>query len=100
MKTGASALLASASADGTVKVWEMGQDQPMCTVVAPGEVQGAMLTCLAVCSLEEREQGCIAATESLFAGTFSGHLHSWDMHKLCASRLARVEGKGSCVKVA
>lgn len=86
MKAKSSVLLASASADGTVKAWELGQDQPVCTVAPPREVQGAMMTCLAVCSSEQHEQGCSAAADSLFAGTFSGHLHSWDVHKLCARR--------------
>lgn len=100
MKSESSPLLASASADGTVKVWQMGQEQPVCTVTSPREADGAMMTCLAVCSSEQCGNGCDAAAESLFAGTFSGHLHSWDVGHLCSSRLGMDEGRGSYVKPA
>lgn len=80
--TGSSVLLASASADGTVKVWEMGRDQPVCTLVPPGEGQEPMMTCLAVCSAERNDNCCGIAADLLFAGNFYGNLHSWDVQHL------------------
>lgn len=94
MRTGSSVLLASASADGTVKVWEMGQHQPVCTVTPPREGGGSMMTCLAVCSTERSEICCDAANDLLFASDFRGQLHSWGVQQLC-SRQSELEQKAS-----
>ena len=80
--TGSLVLLASASADGTVKLWEMGRDQPVCTVTPPRAEGEPMMTCLAVHSAERRDKVCGVATNLLFAGDFNGHLHSWDVQQL------------------
>ena len=94
METGSSVLLASASADGTVKLWEMGQDQPVCSVTPPRKGEETMMTCLAVCSAEQDKMCCDVSGDLLFAGNFNGHLHSWDVQQLY-SRQAELKPKTS-----
>lgn len=94
MRTGSSVLLASASADGTVKVWEMGRHQPVCTVTPPREGGDSMMTCLAVCSAERTETCCNATNNLLFASNFHGQLHSWGVQQLCF-RQTELEHKAS-----
>ena len=83
MGTGSSVLLASASADGTVKIWEMGRDQPVCNVTPPGEGKKTMMTCLTTYSAERNETSCGGWGDLLFAGDFYGHLQSWSVQQLC-----------------
>ena len=85
-----SVLLASASADCTVKVWEMGRDEPVCTATPHRWGEGAMLTCLALCSVAQNGSCDDIARDLLFAGDFHGQLHTWDVQQLC-QRQTRLE---------
>ena len=74
-------MLASASADG-IKVWEVGQGQPIGCMTSFAGQEEAMVTCLAVCSASHHKAQTGNAETVLFAGNFCGQLQSWDVQQL------------------
>ena len=69
----ASCMVASASADGTVKVWQVGQGNPVCSMDFRNDQDNAALTSLAMCSATT---GCVkGGKDMLFVSNFSGEMH-------------------------
>ena len=71
-------MVASASADCTVRVWQMGQQEELCVVDKCTTEDHSALTSLAYCSAQAGETG--GRNNLLFAGRFSGQLQSWQIH--------------------
>ncbi len=77
-----SSLVASASADCIIKVWQIGRDEPLSSEDLSGDQEHAALTALALCPAKAFQTDHDDTIDLLFASSFSGRLHSFcvDQH--------------------
>ncbi len=74
----ANLIVASASADCTVRMWQMGRQEELCMVDICNIQDHSALTSLAFCSAQAGKTG--GNNNLLFASNFSGQLQSWQVH--------------------
>ena len=79
LKSEAGLLLASASADSTVKIWQLGQDKERRTMPAHCKDSIEQFTCLALSTASQQPPIADQDANFLLAGNFAGQLQSWDM---------------------
>ena len=80
IKQPANLIAASASADCTVRVWQMGQKDELCMAHNCNTEDHSALTSLAYCSAQAGKTG--ARNNFLFASSFSGQLQSWQINHM------------------